>query len=142
MHADEGAHAAVAALHLLHDEAVLDVVHSGAAIAIDSGAEEAHFSHGLDQFAREAAFAVAPLDDGNKIVFNELARGVAYHEFFFGKQRIEFDEIETLKFDCHSSSGQALSGPTVMRMGRGPAEAVLGIINLSTNCRESEAGSG
>jgi hypothetical protein len=92
--------------HLLHDEAVLDVVHLGAAIAPQGGAEKPEFGHGLHQFPREAAFPVALFDDGNQIVFDELPRGVPYHELFVGKQRIEFDEIEAFKFDCHKSSGQ------------------------------------
>ena len=77
LHADKAAHAGVAALEFLGHEAVFDVAHAGAAIALQRRAEKAEFGHGLDQFAREASGAVAFFDDGDEIVFDELARGVA-----------------------------------------------------------------
>ncbi len=54
LHADERAHAGVAALQFLHDQAVFDVRHPGAAVAFEAGAEEAEVGHGLDQFAWES----------------------------------------------------------------------------------------
>ncbi len=99
MHADEAAHAGVAAFEFLRHQAVFDVAHAGAAIAFERRAEEAEIGHGLDQFARKAAGAVALFDDGDEIVFDELAGGVADQAFFFGEQRIELDEIDTAKFD-------------------------------------------
>ncbi len=77
LHADEAAHAAVAALEFLHDEAVFDVGHAGAAVAVQVRAKEAEFAHRLDKLSGEAAVAVALLDDGNEVVFDELARSVA-----------------------------------------------------------------
>ena len=99
LHADEAAHAGVAALEFLRHQSVFDVAHAGAAVAFERRAEEAEIGHGLDQFARKAAGAVALFDDGNEIVFDELARGVAHQALFFGEQRIELDEIDTAKFD-------------------------------------------
>src|SRR5208282_1067668 len=66
LHADEAAHAAVAAFELLGHQSVFDVAHAGAAVAFERCAEEAEIAHGLDQFARKAAGAVALLDDGNE----------------------------------------------------------------------------
>ena len=74
LHADERAHAGVAAFQFLHDQAVFDVRHPGAAVTLQAGAEEAELAHGLDQFARKAAGAIAFFDDGDEIVFDELAR--------------------------------------------------------------------
>ena len=73
--------------------------HAGAAVAVERCAEEAEIGHGLDQFAGKAAGAVALLDDGDEIVFDELARGVADQALFFGEQGIEFDEIDAAEFD-------------------------------------------
>ena len=99
LHADEAAHAGVAALEFLRHQSVFDVAHAGAAVALERRAEEAEIGHGLDQFARKAAGAVALFDDGDEVVFDELARGVADQALFFGEQRIELDEIDTAKFD-------------------------------------------
>ncbi len=99
LHADEAAHAGVAAFEFLGYQSVLDVAHAGAAIALQRRAEEAEIGHGLDQFAREAAGAVALFDDGDKVVFDELAGGIADQAFFFREERIKLDEIDTAKFD-------------------------------------------
>ena len=74
MHADKTAQAGVAALQLLHHQAVLDVGHSGAAVALEVGAEEAQLAHRRDQFARETAFAEAVFDDGDEVVFDKGSR--------------------------------------------------------------------
>ena len=99
LHADKAAHAGVAALEFLRHQAVLDVAHAGAAVALQRRAEEAELAHGLDQFAWEAAVAVALFDDGNEVVFDELARGVADEALVVGEQGIVLDEIDTAKFD-------------------------------------------
>ncbi len=101
LHADERAHAGVAALHLLHDQAVFDVRHAGAAVAFEAGAEEAEVGHGLDQFAGEAAGAVALLDDGDEVVFDELAGGVADQEFVVGEESVKADEVNAAEFEGH-----------------------------------------
>ena len=72
LHADERAHAAVAALQFLHHQSVLDIRHLGAAIAFEVGAEEAELAHGLDQFLGEAAVAIALLDDGMRLSSTNL----------------------------------------------------------------------
>ena len=46
----EAPHARIASLQLLHHQTVLDVVHPGAAVASEIGAEETHFAH----FSRQA----------------------------------------------------------------------------------------
>ncbi len=95
LHAHERAHAAVAALELLRDQPVFDVGHAGAAVALEIGAEEAEIAHRLDQLAGEASVAIALLDDGDEIVFDELARGIAHQALVVGEQRIEADEIDS-----------------------------------------------
>ena len=110
LHADEAANAGVAALELLRDEAVFDVGHAGAAVALDGRAEEAELAHGLDEFAREAAVAVALLDDGDEVVFDEIAGGVAGEELVFREQVVESEKIYAFKLECHLL-GDSLGGP-------------------------------
>lgn len=93
LHAGKAAQAAIAALQLLHDEAVLHVVHARAAVALNGGAEEAKLAHGSHDLPREAALAVALLDNGDKVVFHELAGGGAHHALVFCQQRVEFQEV-------------------------------------------------
>jgi hypothetical protein len=50
---------------------------------------------------REAAVAVALLDDGDEFVFDEGAGVGANEKFVFGEQGIELDEIYALIFECH-----------------------------------------
>jgi hypothetical protein len=68
-------------------------------IAFERSAKKAQVGHGLDQFAGETAGAVALFDDGNEIVFDKFARGVAHQALVIVQQRVEFDEVNTTKFD-------------------------------------------
>ncbi len=101
VHADERADAAVAALQFLHDQSVFDIRHPGAAVAFEAGAIEAQVCHGLDQFLGEAAGAVAFLDDGDEVVLDKLAGGVADQAFFVREQGVEFEEINSPELDGH-----------------------------------------
>ena len=79
-----------------------DVVHAGAAVAVEGRAVEAELAHGPDQFAREAAVAVALLDDGDEVVFDEGACVGANEKLVLREQGVELDEINALKLECHS----------------------------------------
>src|SRR5262249_27787468 len=92
-------HTTIAALHFLHDQAVLDVGHAGAPISFEAGAEETKLGHGLHQFTREAAGAITLFYDRDEIVFNKLSGGIANKKLFVRKQGIELDEIHAPKFD-------------------------------------------
>jgi hypothetical protein len=107
LHADEAAHAGVAALQFLRHQAVFDVAHAGAAVALERRAKKSQLGHGLDQFAGKAAGAVALLDDGNEVVFDELARGIAHQAFFVGEQGIVLNEIDAAKFNGGHESIEA-----------------------------------
>ncbi len=65
------------------------------------GAEEAELAHHGDEFAREAAFAEAILDDGDEVVFDEVAGGAADEEFVFREAGVEMKEVEVLEFEGH-----------------------------------------
>ncbi len=99
--ADEAAHAGVAALEFLHDEAVLDVGHAGAAVALEAGAEEAELAHLGNEFFGKAALAVALLDDGDEVVFDELAGGVAREALVVAEEAVEADEVYALERKSH-----------------------------------------
>ena len=86
LHADEGAHAAVAALEFLGHESVLDGGHAGAAVAVEGGSVEAELAHGLDELFGEASVAVALLDDGNDVLFDEEASVVAHETLVVGEE--------------------------------------------------------
>ena len=123
VHADERANAAVAALQFLHDQSVFDIRHPGAAVAFEAGAIKAQVGHGLDQFLGEAAGAVALLDDGDEVVLDELAGGVADQAFVVGEQGVEFEEINSPELDGHqlliSVSSPRISNYAVNIAGRG-----------------------
>jgi hypothetical protein len=99
--ADEAAEAGVAALQLLHDEAVFDVGHAGAAVTLEVCAEEAQLAHDRDEFAGEAAFAEAVFDDGNEIIVDEIARCFADEELVFTETCVEMEEVYVLKLEAH-----------------------------------------
>ena len=101
LHADKAAQAGVAAFQLLHHQAVLDVGHAGAAVALEVGAEEAQFAHEGNKFARKAALAETLLDDGDEIVFDEVAGRAADEELVFREAGIEVKEVEALEFESH-----------------------------------------
>ena len=93
LNGDETAQAGIAALEFLVHQAVSDVGHAGAAIALQVRAEEAELAELRDEVHRESGFAIVFFDDGEDFVVNELARGLADEFFFVVEQGIEFDEI-------------------------------------------------
>jgi hypothetical protein len=58
LHGDKAAEAGIAALEFLGDQAVGDVGHSGAAIAVEIGAEKTEFAELRDEVAREGYLTV------------------------------------------------------------------------------------
>ena len=75
----------------------------GASIALEAGAKEAQLAHGLNQLPRKAAIAIALLDDGNYIVFDELASSIARQQLIARQQPVKLDEINPFKFERHTA---------------------------------------
>src|SRR5438270_11894202 len=98
LHAHKTAHAGVSALQFLRHEPVFHVAHPGAAVAFQRRPEKTQIGHGFNQFARKSTGTVAFLNNRDQVVFNKLARGVAYQAFFVRQQGIVLDEIDTAKF--------------------------------------------
>src|SRR6185369_3830319 len=93
LHRDEAAQPRVAALQLLHDEAVGDAAQAGEAVIGDAGAEEVQAPHLEDQLEGGARLAVALLDDRFDLVVDELAHGLADQALLVREERVELDEI-------------------------------------------------
>ena len=98
LHGNKTAEAGVAALEFLGHQAVGDVGHAGAAVAMEVGAEKSKFAQLRDQMLRKSGFAAVFFDDGNDFVFDEFARSLADEFFLVIQLRIEFDEIHSAKF--------------------------------------------
>jgi hypothetical protein len=86
LHAYEAAHARIAPLQFLGHQSIFHVAHAGAAITFQRRAEKSQVGHGFDQLAREASGAIAFLNDGNQVVFDELSRSIADEALFVGQQ--------------------------------------------------------
>ena len=55
--------------------------------------------------SRKSVRCVAPLDDGNQVLFDQAAGGVAHQSLIVTEQGIKFDEINAFEFqDLHKSS--------------------------------------
>ena len=70
-------------------EAVGDVVHAGAAVALQVRAEHAELAHARDELARELLAAEAALEQRQAFVLDEGADGVAGDALFVGEERVE-----------------------------------------------------
>jgi len=88
LHRGEGAQAGVAALELLHDEAVGDVVHAGAAVALEVRSEEAE----LGELRQELHGEGSVLAD-EELVRDELAHGVARVPLLIREQLVEPQDV-------------------------------------------------
>src|SRR5262249_30322703 len=91
---DEAAQAGVAALQLLHDEAVGDAAQAGETVFRDAGTEEVELAHGGHQLERGAGVAVAFFDERLDLVIDERAHRVAHQPLLFTEERIELQKID------------------------------------------------
>ena len=94
LHRRERANARVAALELLHDQSVRDVVESRAAVLLGQvRAEHAERRHLGNELLRESAVDVALADDRKHLVVDELADAVANSALFFGEHAVDVVEV-------------------------------------------------
>jgi len=89
----EGAEAGVAALEFFEEEAVFDVGHAGKAVAVEVGAEEAHFAEGGDDLGGEGGGREGFADEGLDLFGDEAAGGGADELFFVGELGIDVEEV-------------------------------------------------
>jgi len=96
----------------LHDQPVFHVAHARAAVPLEAGPEKAEFGHGFHQFAGEPSFAIALLDDGDEVLFNKAARGIAHQPLVVAEQGVEFHKVHSPEF----KGGHGLSLFAVSKM--------------------------
>src|SRR5262249_39151857 len=97
LHGDEAADAGIDTLELLHDEAVLDVGHAGAAVAFEVRAEEAELGHFGDQLGGKTGVAVAIANQRQDSLLGESARGLPNHALLFGEERVDREVVYSSK---------------------------------------------
>jgi hypothetical protein len=85
LHADEAAHARVAALQLLAGQPIGDIRHAGAAIAVQVHAQQAHLADLRDEVHGEGAGAAVLLDDGDDLVIHPASDEIPHHALVFAE---------------------------------------------------------
>jgi len=91
---DETAQAGIAALEFLVHQAVGNVRHFRAAVALEVRAEKAEFTQLRHKLHRESSFAAVFFDDGENFVVDELASSLANKFFFVVEQGVKLDEVD------------------------------------------------
>ena len=89
LHGRGGAQPGIAALQLLHDEAVGHVVESGAAVALQRRAEDAHLAELRNEMRRERPLPMRVGDERQELALDPVAHGVADHALVFGEEPID-----------------------------------------------------
>src|SRR5437879_2838493 len=79
----------VAALELLHDQAVGDVVQSRAAVPLERRAEDAELAELGDERDRKRAGAMVLGDQRQELGLDPVADRVADHPLFFGQEALD-----------------------------------------------------
>ena len=95
LHGNEAAQAGIAAFEFLGDEAVFDVGHARAAVALQARAEKSELGHLRDELHGKLSFAIVLLDDGHDFGVDELARGIASEFFLVGEDGVEVEVIDS-----------------------------------------------
>ena len=103
LYADEASQAAVAAFQFLHDEAIGNVIHVGAAVFFRKvAAEETHLRHFRNEFFRKGRFFEMLVNDGNDTLIDKPAHRIPHHPLFVAEQIV--DAVEVHSFECHRAS--------------------------------------
>src|SRR5207244_9989518 len=92
------AEARVAALELLHDQPVRDVVEPGAPVALERGAEDAEFAELRDQLNRESPRAVVLGDHREELGLHPVADRVTNHSLLFREEVFDLVVIDAAEF--------------------------------------------
>src|SRR5262249_26681065 len=109
----ERADAGVAALELLTDEAVRGRAGSGAPVAGERAAEQAHLAERGDQLARERAGRPVLADGRHDARVDEVAHGVAHEALLVGEQLV--DRVVVEPAERHGGRYTARMAPAATR---------------------------
>ena len=97
LHGNEAAQAGIAAFEFLRHQAVGDVGHSGAAVALQVRAKKSQLAQFRHQLHREGRFAIVFFDDRDDVLVDKLPRRLARQQLFVIEQRIEVQKIHAGK---------------------------------------------
>ncbi len=97
LHGRERAQARVAALELLHDQAVGHVAEAGKVVFLDRRAEQPHLRHLRHEVVGKLLLAIRMLDDRKHFLIDEIAHGLAHHQLLFGEERIDIHVVNAGK---------------------------------------------
>ena len=97
LHRGERAQAGIAGLELLHDQPIGDVVHPGASVAFEIGAENTELGHLRHQLERKSLAGKMALDFGQNLALDELPDRVARSSFLRGRAFVEVEKVEILE---------------------------------------------
>ena len=97
LHAHEAAQTGVAALQLLAGDAIGDVAHARAAVAVQVHAEQAHLTDLGDEVHREGALLAVLLDDRDALVLDPVADEGLNGPLLFGEQGVDVVEIQAFE---------------------------------------------
>src|SRR6202008_3273696 len=98
LHRNAAAHAAVAALELLANDAVRDRPKPGAAVAAQRGAEQSELCQARNKLDRETLGSKAIRDDRRDLSVDEPANGLADQPLVIVEQRSDVVEIERIRW--------------------------------------------
>ena len=79
-------HPGIRALEFLHDQAVLGIAHSGAAVAFEVGTEEPEVGHFRYDLGGEAPVTEAIADQRLNAFLGEPPRGLPHHQLLFTEE--------------------------------------------------------
>jgi hypothetical protein len=94
LHRRERAQPRVAGLELLHDQAVRDVVHTGASVALQISSEHPKLGHLWYEMHWEGFARKITLDQRQNFAVHKALGRVAGHPLFIGQQVVEVEKIE------------------------------------------------
>ena len=94
LHRRERAQPRVAGLELLHDQAIRDVVHPGASVALEISSEHPKLGHLRDEMHWEGFARKIALDQRQDFTIDEAFDGIAGHPLFIGQQVVEVKKVE------------------------------------------------
>src|SRR5688572_30223006 len=106
LHGYAAAHATVAALELLADDAVGRVAEAGATVAVQSRAEQPQLGESRHDLARKSFRCETFGHDRRDLAVDESADGIADQPLVFAEQRCDVVEIERIRLR-HGKKGSA-----------------------------------
>ncbi len=116
LHRNKAPQARIAALNLLHDEAVFHVAHARAAVAFEVGAVKPQLAHFRNQFGRKARIAETIANRRRNALIGEAPRRLPHHQLLLAEKGVDREIV-------HASKSHSVYGVTRLRMEFGQSFA-------------------